>query len=135
MLIKDVKLPYKVDRRKRFTDHTQLEDFFLKGLEMNKMDQEQMVLVCLDNKLKMIGYFIIAKGTERICPISPTIIFKKALAVGAMAIAIAHNHPSGEPKPSEEDIKVTNKIRDGAELLGIYFIDHFIIGSDGIYSI
>ena len=85
-------------------------------------DREQFVVLYLNMKLHPIGVEIIAIGGSY------------AIVANAVAIAVAHNHPSGVPKPSEGDFTLTRQIAWAGEILGIRLIDHVIIGEDTFYS-
>jgi len=92
--------------------------------------QEAFYMIPLDNKKKMLEAPIeIFRGVLSACYISPREVFKKALMVNAASIIIAHNHPSGNPEPSVEDIAVTKKMIECGRLLDIPVIDHIICGT------
>ena len=77
---------------------------------------------------------IIAIGGSYACNVEIKNVFKGAIVANAVAIAVAHNHPSGVPKPSEGDFALTRQIAWAGEILGIRLIDHVIIGEDTFYS-
>ena len=99
---------------------------------MQQMDtsREHLLNVMLNTKNQIIGIEIIAIGTLNACICHPREIFYPAVANKAASIIIAHNHPSGDPTPSQEDISVAKKIVEGGKLLGIDVLDSIIIGSD-----
>jgi DNA repair protein RadC len=68
-------------------------------------------------------------GSINYCTIAPREIFRNALLIGAVSVIIAHNHPSGDPEPSPEDIAVTRRIAEAGRMLSIPLTDHVIIGS------
>ena len=98
------------------------------------MDREQFVVLYLNMKLHPIGVEIIAIGGSYACNVEIKNVFKGAIVANAVAIAVAHNHPSGVPKPSEGDFALTRQIAWAGEILGIRLIDHVIIGEDTFYS-
>lgn len=98
------------------------------------MDREQFVVLYLNMKLHPIGVEIIAIGGSYACNVEIKNVFKGAIVANAVAIAVAHNHPSGVPKPSEGDFALTRQIAWAGEILGIRLIDHAIIGEDTFYS-
>lgn len=98
------------------------------------MDREQFVVLYLNMKLHPIGVEIIAIGGSYACNVEIKNVFKGAIVANAVAIAVAHNHPSGVPKPSEGDFTLTRQIAWAGEILGIRLIDHVIIGEDTFYS-
>ena len=96
--------------------------------------EEYLYLVCTNTKGRPVGFFEIAHGTCHTMLVSPREIFVRALLCGASAILVIHNHPSGDPAPSREDNALTQRMREVADLIGIAFDDHVIIGSDTYYS-
>ena len=102
---------------------------------LNKLGEEHAYMIALNNQARILGIFFISKGTVNHTLISGREIFMRALLVGASFIILCHNHPmSGNPKPSNMDIEVTEKIKELGLLLGVPVADHIIIGADGYYS-
>lgn len=101
--------------------------------DMRHWDTEKVVLVLLNTKNKIITDKVITSGTVNSCLISPREIFLTAMEYKAVSIILLHNHPSGYPIPSREDIASTKRVKDAGALLGINLIDHIIIG-DNDYS-
>lgn len=97
-------------------------------------DQEYLILVTLNSRSKVISKDIIFKGTLTETLISPREIFKKALSKNASSIVLAHNHPSNEAWPSEEDIRVTRKISKVGIDIGIPLTDHLIVTNTDFIS-
>ena len=97
-------------------------------------DREQFVVLYLNMKLHPIGVEIIAIGGSYACNVEIKNVFKGAIVANAVAIAVAHNHPSGVPKPSEGDFTLTRQIAWAGEILGIRLMDHVILGEDVFYS-
>ena len=89
-----------------------------------------MKLLLLNTKTTLIGETIISKGTVNAAIISPRELFIEALQKGAVSIILLHNHPSGDPTPSKEDIIITKQIQGAGELLGVNLLDHIIIGNN-----
>ena len=98
--------------------------------ELRHQKQEQMKLLMLNTKTKLIGETDISKGTVNASLISPRELFIEALNVGAVSIILLHNHPSGDPTPSESDILLTKRVKDAGDLIGITLLDHIIIGNN-----
>lgn len=92
--------------------------------------QEHMKLLLLNSKSMLIGETNISKGTVNASIITPRELFIEALQKNAVAIVIMHNHPSGDPTPSQEDIITTNRIKNAGNLIGIELLDHIIIGNN-----
>lgn len=97
----------------------------------DKLPEERVWMISFDNQLHMTGIFEISRGTVNYSSISQTQLLQRALLSGAVCIAMAHNHPSGDVNPSLEDEKITKSIADAAEICGIQFIDHIIISGAG----
>lgn len=92
--------------------------------------QESFYIIPLDNKKRMIEAPIeVFRGVLTACYTSPRETFQKALMANAESIIIAHNHPSGDPEPSVQDIEVTRKIIECGKMLDIPVIDHVICGT------
>ncbi|MDZ4135018.1 MAG: DNA repair protein RadC, partial [Paracoccaceae bacterium] len=91
---------------------------------------EQFRILFLDRKNVLIADEEQAKGTVDHVPVYPREVVKRALEVNASALILVHNHPSGDPTPSEADIAMTAQINDAAAVLGITLHDHLIIGRE-----
>lgn len=89
---------------------------------------EQFRVLYLDRKNALIADEAQARGTVDHVPVYPREVIKRALELNASALIVVHNHPSGDPTPSEQDISMTERIRQAAEVMGIVLHDHLIIG-------
>lgn len=98
--------------------------------EMRHQKQEHMKLLMLNSKSKLLGEKNVSKGTVNASLVSPRELFIEALDKQAVAIILIHNHPSGDPTPSSNDILVTKRIREAGALIGIELLDHIIIGNN-----
>ena len=96
--------------------------------------EEYLYLVCMTCRCKPISFFEVSHGTYNTTVVNCREILIRALLCGATNIIIIHNHPSGVPEPSREDVQITKKLQEASELIGIQFSDHIIIGRDGYYS-
>ena len=92
---------------------------------------ERFHLLFLDRKNRLIADEAQQRGTVDHTPVYPREVVKRALELGASALILVHNHPSGDPTPSKADIAVTKQIKDAAEQLGIQIHDHVVIGKSG----
>lgn len=95
---------------------------------MSHKGNEHFRVLYLDRKNVLIADEELAEGTVDHVPVYPREVVKRALALNASALILAHNHPSGDPTPSQADITMTMAIRDAATTLGIVLHDHLIIG-------
>lgn len=91
--------------------------------------RECLVVVYFDARSRVIGWTVAYTGGTAQCTAEPRGILAPAMLANAEAIALAHNHPSGDPSPSRDDLAFTRRIADGGELLGIRLLDHLVIGS------
>ena len=99
-----------------------------------KDNQENLLVILLDSKRKLISYQIMYKGTSKESVVSPREIFNYAVKERASAIVIMHNHPSGIVNPSKADIELTNKLIMSGSIIGIPLIDHLITNGKDYYS-
>jgi DNA repair protein RadC len=90
---------------------------------------EQFRLLFLDNKNRLLADEAQARGTVNHTPVYPREVVKRALDLHATAIILVHNHPSGDPTPSRDDIEMTREIKVAASTLGILLHDHIIVGN------
>jgi DNA repair protein RadC len=112
---------------KNINDPDALFSLFQKFFEMSEEAEEIVVMICFDVKNKPIGIFEVSRGTLSSAQLHPREIFKRAILCNASCIALAHNHPSGDPTPSNKDIQITKRIVDSGKILGIDVLDHLII--------
>lgn len=97
-------------------------------------DREAFAVILLDTKLKPIGNYVVSAGTLNQSLVHPREVYKKAIVASANNVMLIHNHPSGDPSPSEEDISITNRLVEVGKIVGIEVLDHLVIGSDSSYS-
>jgi len=102
--------------------------------KFSTQEQESFVVMLLNAKNKLIDQRLVFLGTVNQCPVHPREIFKEAIRQNASGIILVHNHPSGDPTPSEEDTEVTKTIVSAGEFLGIQVLDHVIVGNKNHYS-
>jgi DNA repair protein RadC len=106
--------------------------FFKK--ECSSLDREVFYVVLLDTKHKVLSKEVVSVGTLNSAIIHPREVFKSAISWSAHAIILVHNHPSGDPSPSDEDREVTKILMKAGETLGIKVLDHVIIGDNDFWS-
>lgn len=109
-----------------FTNPASVAEYYME--ELRHLEQEILILIMLNSKGRLIRDISISKGTVRAALISPREIFIEAVRNQAVSIILMHNHPSGIPDPSQEDIALTLRIREAGSLLDIELLDHIIIG-------
>ncbi|MEQ8723759.1 MAG: DNA repair protein RadC [Sandaracinaceae bacterium] len=97
-------------------------------------DAERFVAIALDAKNRPVAEVEVARGGLSACPVSPSDVFRSLIKEAAAGVVFVHNHPSGEPSPSAEDVELTERLRAAGELLGVRVLDHVIIGREGYFS-
>jgi DNA repair protein RadC len=97
-------------------------------------DKEHFVLLALNNKNRINGYKVISTGTLTASLIRPGDVYRAALHLAAAAVVFLHNHPGGDPTPSQEDHEITRRLKECGEMLAIRVLDHVILGADRYYS-
>lgn len=97
-------------------------------MHIHEEPEEYMYMLCLNNKNRVTGIFEISHGNVNSSIVGPREVFQKALLANAVNIILMHNHPSGDPSPSNEDIKVTKRLMEVGDVLGLKVLDHLIIG-------
>lgn len=110
-----------------------LSSYFMERLRHEK--SECFIVTFLDTKCKMLGYEMISKGSLTASIVHPREVYKAAIQKSAHSIVVLHNHPSGDPSPSQEDIKMTQRLKSAGEMIGIPLIDHIIIGDKSYKSL
>ena len=118
---------------KTFTDSGTVAGYYME--QLRHLESERFILMLLDNKCSLIHESVISVGTVNYACISVREIFKNALEYGAVNIIMVHNHPSGDPAPSHEDILSTGQVYDAGMLMGIPLLDHIIIGDNRYVSL
>lgn len=109
-----------------FQEPQTIADYYME--ELRHLEQEQMLLLMLDTKCRLLAEENISKGSVNCSVISPREIFLLSLQHHAVYVILLHNHPSGDPTPSTEDKSFTKRISMGGELIGIRLLDHIIVG-------
>ena len=101
---------------------------------LRHVQTERAYLLCLDNKLSLLAEILLSIGTVNRTMLDPREVYLQALHKNAVHILLLHNHPSGDPTPSREDIACTRRIAQAGELLGIPLLDHLVIGDGAFVS-
>lgn len=133
--IKTIKLEYKIQETNTIISKPESAFNLLKEIYKDlDVDQEHFCLLALNSKNKITGYKITASGGQTSGMVDPKIIFRNALLLGAVGIILAHNHPSGDITPSQDDIELTLKLTKCAEFLEIKLLDHIVFSNNKYYS-
>lgn len=127
-MVKEASLLYPARRVRMARD---VVDLFREFLQ--ETDREQFFLLCLNTKNEPTAIHTVSIGSLDSSLVHPREVFKAAILANSASVIVAHNHPSGDPTPSNPDIEVTKKLQEAGELLGITLLDHIIVGSEGAY--
>lgn len=103
--------------------------------EMRFLDREHFKIVLLSTKNHVLSIETISIGSLNSSIVHPREVFKHAIRRSAAAIILAHNHPSGDPTPSHEDIEITSRLVEAGKIIGIDVLDHLVIGSNHYVSL
>lgn len=96
---------------------------------------EELHAIYLDVRGGVLCHQVVSRGTDRVTCVDPRMVLRPALEVGATSLVMAHNHPSGDPEPSAEDIAVTRRMQAAAEVVGVRFLDHLVLGGERFVSL
>lgn len=96
--------------------------------------QEVFVALSLDARNRVLSLYTVARGSSVEVQVHPSEVFRPAIREGAAAVIVAHNHPSGDPEPSEQDRGLTRRLKQAAEVLGLALLDHLVVGAGTFVS-
>lgn len=116
-----------------FSKPSTIAEYYMEDMRHRK--QEYLKLIMLNGRSRLIGESEISKGTINMSVVSPRELFLEALHKNAVYIILLHNHPSGDPMPSKDDILVTRRVKEAGLMLGIELLDHIIIGDNCYVSL
>ena len=102
--------------------------------KMRTLDHEEVWAVFLDRKAKVINQQMLSKGTLTQTSIDCRTVLRNALLVNAASLILLHNHPSGDSRPSAQDIHFTERLKNACYLMDVQLLDHIIVGEDGFFS-
>lgn len=125
---------YQIDGRRTFSHPEDFNEFFGDIIGIRHCADEYVYIACMDSKNKLIGCFQASHGSCNASMFPVREILQKSLLIGAVSIAISHNHPSGDCTPSKADQEATNKIKAACEICGIAFLDHIIVTENDYLS-
>ena len=108
-----------------------LAEYFMEDMRYSRKEYFKVLMVNV--KLEVIGVETVSIGELSGAPVHPRETFEPAIRKGAAAVCFAHNHPSGDPRPSDDDLSITRRLVECGDILGIRVLDHIIIG-DGTYT-
>jgi DNA repair protein RadC len=108
--------------------------FRLLADEARSWDRERFLNLLLDGRHRTIGLDEVSVGTATASLVHPREIFKPVILANACGFILIHNHPSGDPNPSQEDRDITNRLKEAAALMGVPLLDHIVLGEKGFFS-
>ncbi len=124
---------YKPDERYVIRSPEDGADYVME--EMRSLNQEHLVALFLNTKNQVIHRQTIFIGSLNASIVHPREIFREAVKRSAASVVCAHNHPSGDPSPSQEDIQVTRRLVEAGKIIGIELLDHLVIGNNRFISL
>ncbi len=127
-VVKDYSIQYSPRKVSNPRDAYKLFERFLLDI-----DREKFLVACFNTKNEPVNISVVSVGTLNSSLVHPREVMKTAILSNSNSIMIAHNHPSGSLEPSEEDKKITNRLIQACEILGIRLLDHIIIGDNDSY--
>ncbi len=104
------------------------------GPKLRCEQREHFLVLLLNARHEVIGRETVSVGSLNASIVHPREVFKPAILASAASVVLVHNHPSGDPEPSEEDLAITKRLVEAGELLGIGVLDHVLIASRGVVS-
>ena len=104
-------------------------------VRLGALPQEVFLVVGLNNRNEALREEVVAMGALNACLVSPREVFRPMIAEAAARVVAVHNHPSGDPQPSPDDVALTRRIAEAGALLGIALLDHVVIGRSGYASL
>lgn len=117
-----------------FTSSLSVVTLMKEGYHLHERADEYVYMIALNNKMKLMGVFEISHGIGKASLLDARGVFMRALQIGAGNIMLVHNHPSGIPLPSREDISICKKVSNAGKLMDIPLVDFIIIGCDDFVS-
>ena len=124
----------KASERRKITNSKDSESVFREIWSDSMELKEEFYILLLNRANKVLGWYKVSEGGMSGTVVDPKLIFSTALKGLASSIILSHNHPSGNLKPSEQDITLTKRLKQAGELLEIPVLDHLILSSEGYYS-
>ena len=103
---------------------------FLRSIGLHEEEQEHLIALSLDTKNHVRGYSTVSVGLADQALAHPREVFRNAILSGATGVIIGHQHPSGDPTPSADDLRLTRQLKQAGDIIGIRLLDHIIIAGD-----
>ncbi|MER3455620.1 MAG: hypothetical protein C4304_01720 [candidate division GAL15 bacterium] len=107
----------------------------LLGPRLAHREQEHFCVLLLNTRHEVIGLVEVSRGGLNAASVEPREVFREAIRRGACAVIVAHNHPSGNPEPSPDDVRLTTGLRQAGSLVGVAVLDHLVVGDGRFVSL
>jgi DNA repair protein RadC len=120
-------------RNKAIASAADVADWF--RCRLQDRERECIYALLLDSKHRPLKTIRVTEGTWNSCPVDPKVVFAACLRHGAPAVILVHNHPSGDPTPSRDDLELTDRMARAGRVVGITLLDHLIVGRGGFTSL
>ena len=135
MYVNEYRIPYLaavgdtiVTDDEQYNSPQKIADIIRLLYKVDILPEEHIWMLAFDTRMHMIGIFELSRGSSNQSTVSINQILQRALLCGATCTVLVHNHPSGDPSPSREDISFTETVKNAMNICGIEFSDHIIIG-------
>ncbi|MBS1543469.1 MAG: JAB domain-containing protein [Bacteroidetes bacterium] len=137
--VAEIQLTYRTDvkpsMRPKISGSKDAYNVFLENWDKSKIEfVEQFKVMLLNRANRVLGIFEVSSGSSTGTVADPKLIFAAAIKANACGIIVAHNHPSGNLKPSQADVDLTRKMREGGKILEVQLLDHVILTTEGYHS-
>ena len=104
-------------------------------IRLHEQSEEYLYMICMNVKNVITSVFELSHGNVNSSIVGVREMFQKALLANAVSIIVMHNHPSGDPKPSREDVEVTKRMVEAGKIIGVEVLDHIIVGDTSFSSL
>ena len=111
------------------------EDLFTLCRHIAARRQEEIHVLLVNARHHLIKRSIVVRGGLNSASVEPRELFREAVRASAAGLVVVHNHPSGDPEPSEDDVRLTRRLKDAGQLLGITLLDHLVVSKGGYVSL
>ena len=122
-----------MDRKMNGPD--KIADFGRDFLHLDEETEEYLYMLCMNTKLELTSVFELSHGNVNSSVVGIREMFQKALLANAVNVIVMHNHPSGDPTPSRQDIDITKRMKEAGNLIGVDVLDHIVLGRPGYTSL
>ncbi len=132
-LVKEGSIPYELAGVEKKCISNPEEAVKIASSFFDSVDREKLVCICLSGCGEPVNISLVAMGAMADCHVSIPDLLKNAILCNAPGFILLHNHPSGNPNPSEEDYEITRRVENACKLIGLKLYDHIVVGEDGGY--